>query len=194
MNLLIADDHTMHRQLICSLLDSVYPDATITQAESYPQVEAACARRRPALLILDIFMPGMNGLVGACDIIHGFPETKVLVCSAVDNPILIQTMLAFGARGYVSKTMSAESLLAGIDAVLNGNTYVPRDILSGAEGIHLTQRQWEILGMVCMGLSNKEIADRLGLSVSTVKFHISLILDTLKVHNRQQAISLCSLA
>jgi DNA-binding NarL/FixJ family response regulator len=194
MKLLVADDHAMHRQLIRSLLDSVYPDAEIMEAENYQQVKSACARRKPSLVILDVFMPGMNGLVGACEIIRRFPETKILICSAIDNPILVQTMLAFGARGYVSKTMPADRLLEGIDAVLNGNIYTPQDILTDTEDIHLTQRQWEILGMVCMGMGNKEIAGRLDLSVSTVKFHVGLILETLKVQNRQQAISLCSLA
>jgi DNA-binding NarL/FixJ family response regulator len=194
MKLLVADDHAMHRQLIRSLLDSVYPDAEIMEAENYQQVKSACAKRKPSLVILDVFMPGMNGLVGACKIIRRFPDTKILICSAIDNPILVQTMLAFGARGYVSKTMPASRLLEGIDAVMNGDTYTPQDILTDTEDIHLTQRQWEILGMVCMGMGNKEIAARLDLSVSTVKFHVGLILETLKVQNRQQAISLCSLA
>lgn len=194
MDLLIADDHAMHRQLIRTLLASVYPDAGLLEAEDYHQVLDACTRQDPALVILDIFMPDMNGLTGACDVIRRFPETRVLVCSAVDNPILVQTMLAFGARGYVSKTMSAGDLLEGIDTVLRGDIYIPRDIVADAKAIHLTERQWEILGMVCMGLSNKEIADRLALSVSTVKFHIGFILEALKVQNRQQAISLCSLA
>lgn len=193
MELLIADDHGLHRQLIRTLLAGVYPDAEILEAEDRHQVEAACAGHRPTLVLLDIFMPGMDGMTGACDIIRQFPDVKVVICSAVDNPILVQTMLAFGARGYVSKTMSAEDLLEAIDTVQHGDTYIPRRILSDATPIHLTERQWEILGMVCMGLSNKEIADRLGLSVSTVKFHVGLTLEALRVQNRQQAISLCSL-
>lgn len=194
MKLLIADDHAIPRQLLRSLLQGVYPDAAIVEAASYQQVICACEKHVPSLVLLDIFMPGMNGLVGACEIIRQFPSTRVLICSAVDNPILVQTMLAFGARGYVPKTMSVDHLLQGIDSVLNGGTYVPRGILADTRAIHLTQRQWEILGMVCMGLSNKEIAGRLNLSVSTVKFHIGLILEALRVQNRQQAMSVCSLA
>ena len=176
MNILIADDHTMHRELLKVLLEHNYPEATIMQAEDYLQVRSACIRHRPSLLILDVFMPGMNSLVEVGEIIRQFPKTKVLICSAIDNPTLIQTLLAFGARGYVSKSMSADNLLDGIETVLKGDHYTPSEILAGASNLHLTERQWEILGMVCMGLTNKEIARRLDLSVSTVKFHVGMVL------------------
>lgn len=191
MDMLIADDHIMYRQLLRPLLASAYPDATIAEAADYLQVCATCSRHQPRLLILDVFMPGMNSLAGVHEIIRLFPDMHVLICSAIDNPILVRTMLAFGARGYVSKTMPTDRLLEGIDAVLNDATYVPEDSLMDTESMHLTNRQWEILGMLCMGLTNKEIARRLDLSISTVKFHVGLILETLHVQSRQQAIASC---
>ena len=192
MDMLIADDHTLYRQLLRPLLASRYPDATIDEAEDFLEARAACIRHRPRLLILDVFMPGMDGLTGVHEIIRQFPGTRVLICSAIENPILIRTMLAFGARAYVSKAMPAERLLAGIDAVLSRGACMPPDLPEADARMQLSDRQWEILGMLCMGLTNKEIAYRLDLSISTVKFHVGLILETLRVRSRQQAIAACN--
>jgi DNA-binding NarL/FixJ family response regulator len=83
-------------------------------------------------------------------------------------------------------------LMDAIDRVLNGGTYVPERFRADASP--LTRRQSEILGMICSGLSNKEIAQRLEISVRTVKYHTGLVLEALGVQNRQQAMSLCGLA
>jgi len=193
MNILIADDHALHRELMRALLEKVYPKATIREAKNCSRAKTKCAEFKPELLILDVFMPGMNGLLGVHDITRLFPQTKVLVCSGVDNPILVGTMLAFGVCGYVSKSMSATKLLKAIDSVLNGKTFVPKQ-LTPSDDIQLTKRQSQILGMMCSGLTNKDIAEKLGLSLSTVKFHITLVLKALDVESRQQAISACGLA
>ena len=190
--MLIADDHALHRDLMRAKLESAYPEATIHEAEDYAQVKSACAKYKPKLLSLDLFMPGMGVLMGVHEIIQQFPETDVLICSAVDNAILVATLLAFGIKGYISKSMPAEMLMEAIDRVLHGGTYVPEPYRSTS--VRLTRRQSEILGMICSGLSNKEIAQRLDVSVSTVKFHTGLILEALGVQNRQQAMSLCGLA
>lgn len=190
MNILIADDHALHRELMRAKLESVYPNARIIEAENGVQVRIHCDESHPELLILDVYMPGMNGMAGVHEIVQMFPETKVLICSAVDNPVMVRTMLAFGIKGYVTKSMSTERLLKAIDTILAGGTFIPKSLQT--EDIHLTQRQTEILGMICSGLTNKEIADRLNLSLSTVKFHVSLILDVLGAQNRQQVISRCS--
>jgi two-component system, NarL family, nitrate/nitrite response regulator NarL len=192
MHMLIADDHALHRDLMRAKLESIYPEATIHEAEDYAQVESACARFRPKLLSLDLFMPGMGVLMGVQNIVRHFPDVAVLICSAVENPILVATLLAFGIKGYISKSMPAEALMEGIDEVLKGGTYVPEPFRSAST--RLTRRQSEILGMICSGLSNKEIAKRLEVSVSTVKFHTGLVLEALGVQNRQQAMSLCGLA
>jgi DNA-binding NarL/FixJ family response regulator len=192
MHLLIADDHALHRDLMHAKLESAYPGAMIHEAEDYAQTKSACARFRPKLLILDLFMPGMGVLMGVQDIVQQYQDTGVLICSAVDNPILVCTLLAFGIKGYIAKSMPAGMLMDAIDKVLKGGTYVPEPFRS--DSTRLTRRQSEILGMICSGLSNKEIAQHLGVSVSTVKFHTGLILEALGVQNRQQAMSLCGLA
>ncbi|HKI62456.1 MAG TPA: response regulator transcription factor [Mariprofundaceae bacterium] len=193
MDILIADDHALHRELMRTLIERVYPDAAIREAMNYSQTTAGCAKYKPELLILDVFMPGMNGLMGVNGIVKQFPQSRVLVCSGVENPILVSTMLAFGVCGYISKNISASKLLKAIGTVLNGKTFVPKELMP-AKDISLTQRQAEILGMMYSGLTNKEIAQTLDLSLSTVKFHVSLVLKALGVENRQQAVSACGLA
>lgn len=192
MNILIADDHTLNRNLLQGLLEAVYPQAKLFEASDYASTKQMSKKHKPDLLILDVSMPGHSGLHGVFEIVREFPDTKVLVCSAIENPILIRTMLSFGIRGYIPKTMPANELLKAIETVLQGEVYVPDEILAESP-IQLTARQAEILGLICTGVSNKEISKQLGISVHTVKLHVSAVLDILGVQNRQQAVGLCGL-
>jgi len=192
MKILIADDHGLSREFIRTLLESFYPDAEIFEAEDYRTAEYKCQKYKPALVVLDVSMPGMTGLLGVLEIIRKFPESKVLICSAIDNPSMIKAILSFGAKGFISKTMSSKELIRGIDCVLKDEIYIP-DFIDNAHSIHFTPRQSEMLGMICSGLSNKEIAKQLNVSVHTVKLHVSSVLGTLGVQNRMQAIALCGL-
>jgi len=192
MKFLIADDHGLNREFIRTLLENAYPDAEIFEAENYQTAEYKCREYKPTLVVLDVSMPGMTGLLGVFGIIRKFPESKVFVCSAVDNPVLIETILSFGASGFISKTVSSKELIRGIDCVLKDEVYIP-DSIDNAHSIHFTPRQSEMLGMICSGLSNKEIAKQLDVSVHTVKLHVSSVLETLGVQNRMQAIALCGL-
>jgi DNA-binding NarL/FixJ family response regulator len=192
MKFLIADDHGLNREFLRILLEKIYPRAEIFEAGDYHSAEHQCRQHKPTLVILDVSMPGMRGLLGVLDMIRKFPESNVLICSAVDNPILIGTMLSFGAKGFVSKASASEEFMRGIDCVLKGESYIP-DSLSHIPSIRFTARQSEILSMFCSGSSNKEIAKQLDVSIHTVKLHISSILESLGVQNRMQAIALCGL-
>jgi len=192
MKFLIADDHGLNREFIRTLLENVYPGGEILEAGDYRSAEYKCRKYKPALVVLDVSMPGTTGLLGVLEIIRKFPESKVLICSAIDNPVLIKTMLSFGAKGFISKAMSSKELLRGIDCVLKDEIYIP-DFLDNTRSIRFTPRQSEILGMVCSGLNNKEIATQLDISIHTVKLHISSVLESLGVKNRLQAIALCGL-
>lgn len=191
MDMLIADDQAMQRELIRSMLENAYPEASIYEAENFDQVKSTCDKFKPQVLILDLIMPGMCILMGVNDIVQQFQDTRILVCSVVDNPVLVCTILAFGVKGYISKNMPADKLLQGIDSVLHGGTYVPEQFRSIP--VHLTKRQAEIFSMICSGLCNKEIARRLHISTNTVKFHVGLIFKALGVQTRNQAIMLCGL-
>jgi len=192
MKILIADDHGLSREFIHTILKNMYSEAKIFEAEDYRSAECQCRKHQPALVILDVSMPGMAGLLGVLEITRKFPDSKVLICSAIDNPILIKTMLSFGVNGFISKGMSSKELTQGINSVLQGKVYIP-DCHVDARDMRLTPRQAEMLGMLCSGLSNREIAKQLDISVHTVKLHVSSVLEILGAENRMQAIALCGL-
>jgi DNA-binding NarL/FixJ family response regulator len=189
----IADDHDMHRDIIKIILESRYPDKDILEASDYDSLNDVCANLNPEFVLLDVCMPGMNGLSGVYKIIKAYAKTKFLICSAIDSPILVRTMLAFGAAGYVYKSMRANELLTSIDTVLQGGICAPPEVAQDPNGTSLTRRQWEVLGLMCNGKSNKEIANALNISVDTIKYHISELLKTLHAQSRVHAISICSL-
>jgi len=150
MKFLIADDHGLNREFIRILLEGMYPDAELFEAEDYHSAEYKCRKHKPDLVVLDVSMPGTTGLLGVFGIIRKFPESKVLICSAIDNPVLVETILSFGARGFISKVMSSKKLMRGIDCVLRGEIYIP-DYLTDPRATRFTARQLEILGMICPG-------------------------------------------
>ncbi|ATX78765.1 DNA-binding response regulator, NarL/FixJ family, contains REC and HTH domains [Mariprofundus aestuarium] len=192
MKILIADDHCLHRELVRTLLEVVYPDAEILEASDYSSVIEVCTSIQPAVVLLDLSMPNMNGLLSVNQIIDHFPNSRVIVCSASEHPILIQTIMSFGASGFIPKTLSCKELLTGVKRALEGEVYLPSSLNNDAN-IILTQRQSEILGFVCSGVSNKEIAAQLNVSLHTVKFHVGSVFEKLNVQNRQQLISLMGL-
>jgi len=192
MRFLIADDHALNREMMRTMLENTYSDAVIFEAEDYETAKVTCQRHKPILVVLDVSMPGTTGLLGVLEMIQRFPNSKVLICSAVDNPVLVRTMLSFGAKGFISKAMSSKELIRAIDCILKDEIYIP-DFIDNAHSIRFTPRQSEILGMICSGLNNKEIANQLDVSVHTVKLHVSSVLETLGVQNRMQVIALCGL-
>ena len=193
LHIVIADDHDMHRDIVKMVLESRYPDAEISEASDYEGLNRICADHTPEFVLLDVCMPGMNGLSGVYNIIKDYPKTRFLICSAIDSPILVRTMLSFGAAGYVYKSMTAKELLSCTEGVLQGGSCIPPEIARDPNGTSLTRRQWEVLGLMCNGKSNKEIANALNISVDTIKYHISELLKTLHAQSRVHAISICNL-
>lgn len=193
VHIVIADDHDMHRDIVKLILESRYPNAVIVEASDYDSLTGICTELKPEFVLLDVCMPGMNGLTGVHDIIQAQKKTKFLICSAVDSPVLVRTMLSFGAAGYVYKSMTANELLSCIDTILQGSVCIPPEIAHDPNGTSLTRRQWEVLGLMCNGKSNKEIANALNISVDTIKYHISELLKTLNAQSRVHAISICNL-
>jgi DNA-binding NarL/FixJ family response regulator len=192
MRILIADDHALHRELIRSLLEIQYPEAEFIEAEDFEATVRKCGEYRPSIIILDISMPGTTGLSGVIDIILQHRAAKVLICSSTENPILIKTLLSIGADGFVPKSLSASEFLRGVERVVNQGRYEPAQA-NRAASTQFSPRQLQVLGMLCSGMANKEIADQLGISIHAVKVHVSAILAILGVSNRQQIASECGL-
>jgi two-component system, NarL family, nitrate/nitrite response regulator NarL len=202
MKLLIVDDHPVLRDGLAALLMQIGPDTTVLQARDANE-GIALVDNHPDLdvVILDLAMPGMEGLQALSEFGRKRPDLPVIVLSSSEDPRDVRRALASGALGYVPKSASQHVLLSAIRLVLNGDLYVPPLILdekinatvprtTGTEGASnrlLTARQIEILTLSSEGKPDKTIAATLALSEKTVKTHITAIFKALNVVNRTQA-------
>jgi two-component system, NarL family, nitrate/nitrite response regulator NarL len=202
MKLLIVDDHPVLRDGLTALLLQGGSDTTVLQARDAAEGVAVLERDTDLdLIILDIAMPGMNGLLALSEFTRRRPDVPVIILSSSEDPKDVRAAIAAGALGYIPKSASQQVLLSAIRLVLDGNLYIPPLILdepphaterglAGADGTSnasLTTRQIEILVLLSEGKPNKTIAATLSLSEKTVKAHISAIFKALNVVNRTQA-------
>jgi len=203
MRILIVDDHTLFRRGFSLLLQRLYPEAEIEEASDVSTALEALRRTAVDLVLLDLAMPGMEGLSGLEQVRDAVPAAAIVIVSAISDSDRIREALERGARGYVLKTINDSALKHALSLVMSGETYVPAELLQerslkgmvgpgGKGGVenplaNLTDRQRDVLGLLMTGQSNKEIARDLGLLESTVKAHIKVILNKLSVANRTQA-------
>lgn len=188
MNALVIDDHPLYRGALATLARSLFgPDAVQEAAAAEP---ALAVRTPPDLVLLDFRLPALNGAEAVKAFRQRFPNAPVIVISASEDRREAQAAMRAGARAFVHKTASMEAIADVIQRVLAGATIEPRWDAGGMQApaaTELTSRQLEILGMLCEGISNKEVALRLGIAVITVKTHVSAIFRALGVVNRTQA-------
>ena len=200
MKLLVVDDHSVVREGLAALLLTFGKDTKVFGAEDGPQALAIVEKESDLdVVILDLAMPGMNGMKVLEELGSRRPGLPVMVLSASEEADYVRQTMAKGALGYVPKSASPDTLIAAIKFVLQGEIYVPPFMLnaSGAasssvnKGLpRLTKRQEEVLAALCKGLSNKGIARELDMSEKTVKAHITTIFRLLGVQNRTQAVNL----
>jgi len=196
----IADDHPLFRNALKLALDACVESADVLEAEDLDQTRALLAKNDDIdLVLLDLHMPGSNGLTGLVGIRCESPEVAVVVISANEDPGVIRRALDYGAAGFIPKSAGLEVLTEAVTAVLDCRTWVPphlhRSVAAMAGGdrdlagrmSRLTPQQFRVLQMVADGQLNKQIADRLGIQERTVKAHMSEIFAKLEVRNRTQA-------
>jgi DNA-binding NarL/FixJ family response regulator len=195
ITILLADDHEVVREgLRLSLLRS--PHLRIVGEASDGETAVSLAeRRRPDVVIMDLRMPGMDGLEATELVVAKVPDTKVLIFTAYSERALLQRGLESGARGYVLKEAPHESLLRAIEKVAAGETFVDPalmpDLVRGRDGGELlTEREREILQLLAEGMSNADVAQRLFISQETVKSHVRHILAKLEAETRTQAVAI----
>ncbi len=192
--LLLADDHTLLRQGLCSLL-SMAPDMLVvgeaaTGAEAIEQWKIL----RPDVVLMDIRMGDMDGLTAAEQIIQIDPGAGIVILSTYDGEDDIYRAVKGGVRGYLLKDVQADELLSCVRTVCKGGTYLPMSISSKlASHIRiddLTERELQILEQVAKGESNKAIARTLEIGEGTVKTHLRAILSKLDATSRTEAIAI----
>ena len=206
-NFLIADDHPLYREAILGVLSIGYPNAPTVECESIEQVEAYLAGGLlPDLLLLDLNMPGVQGLDGLERIRNQWPFVPVAVISAEDNRHTVMNAMALGAVGFIPKSLSRSAMAHAISTILSGDMFIPQEVLrfthpdlnpiqstfSKEALLTLTAKQLKVLQQLSTGASNKQIADHLHLSESTVKTHVSEVLKRLGVQNRVQAANMAN--
>lgn len=191
IRILVVDDHFVVRMGVCASLN-VEPDMRVV-AEAGDSAEALAAYRQhhPTLVLMDVRLPGMDGIETTSAILNEFPGAHILMLSTHAVEEEIYRSLQSGAAGYILKSAMREHLLSAIRMVSKGERYVDPSVASAlaARVSHrsLTARELEVLRMVAKGLSNKEIAAALNIAEITVKQHVSHVLEKLDVKDRTQA-------
>jgi DNA-binding NarL/FixJ family response regulator len=182
--ILLADDHALVAAGICKLLEPEF-DIVGTVETGRALVEAAPALN-PDVILLDISMPLLNGIDAATRIKQSVPGAKLIFITVHNDPNYVAEAFRAGASGYLLKRSAASELAAAIHQVLRGQLYLTPLVASqpvrSRAGLRLTPRQREVLQLVAEGYSAKEIAASLKLSVKTVEFHKSALMQKLRLH------------
>lgn len=143
------------------------------------------------MILLDIQLPGLNGVDGIAFLKRKWPQVPVLMLSSQDHPETVRLAMSRGAAGFISKADTADKIISLIHQVLRGEYDAQADMTVSSDNaempMHLTTRQCEVLELVCQGMSNKLIARKLGLSENTVRGHVQAILGFLNVNSRSEA-------
>ncbi|HLJ19550.1 MAG TPA: response regulator transcription factor, partial [Stellaceae bacterium] len=185
IRVVIADDHPLVRRALAASLDQVLSGAEITEVGSLPEATAALERGDTDLLLLDLQMPGMNGLASLAALRSAYPAVPVLVVSANEDPLIMREVLEFGASGFLPKSTPVAEIGSAVAAILAGGIWLPEAASAAyldesesalAQGIaELTPQQRRVLMLLTDGKSNKQIAFELAVTEATVKAHLSQI-------------------
>jgi len=202
MKLIIADDHTLFRngmalllkgQCNCEIWEGDGLDAALAEAESHPDVDLA---------LLDLHMPGMDGVEGIRRFKERHPKLPVIILTGAEEPQQIQDVLSAGASGFIPKSSTPPVMLSAIRLVLAGGTYIPPQMLSAVSAnahpavaavgherlpAQLTERQMQVLRLLAEGKPNKAICRELNIEEGTVKAHVATVFRVLDVTNRTEA-------
>ena len=192
--ILIADDHTVVRRGLRALLET-QPGWTICgEASNGSEAVEKAEKQQPDVVILDIGMPGMNGVLATIRIREVAPQARVLVLTMHNSEELIQSCLEAGAQGYVLKSDAERDLISAVDALIQHKTYFSqsatnvvletfrdkqREASEETSADRLTSREQEIVQLLAEGRSNKEVAASLGIATRTVESHRANIMSKL---------------
>lgn len=202
IRVVIADDHPVVRSGITALLSSL-PDFTVVgQATNGTEAIKECVLAKPDVLILDLQMPGVDGLAATREIVRVAPDVAILILTMYDDDESVFAAMRAGARGYLVKGAEQDEIARAVQAVAAGEAIFAPAIATRLLGFfasptppnapqpfpELTAREHEILDLLAAGMSNTAIGARLGLAVKTVANNVSAIFTKLQVADRAHAI------
>jgi NarL family two-component system response regulator LiaR len=202
IRILLADDHAIVREGTRRVLEDEDDMEVVAEAGDGEEAVKQATRLKPDIAIIDIAMPRLNGIEATKQIKELVPATAVLILTVFDNDRYVFSLLEAGAAGYLLKNVRGSELVEAIRSVYNGESVlhptiagkVLRRFMPSAQGAGrgtpavLTDRELEVLVLAAKGMSNKDIADKLYLSVRTVQGHLARIFDKLTVGSRTEAI------
>jgi len=202
IRIIIADDHTLLRDGLKALFASVPDIEVIGEAETGAGVITIADQLQPDVILMDIQMPGINGIQATRQIVEKHPDIGVIVVTMYKDDDSVFAAMRAGARGYILKGADQEEMLRAIRSVARGEAVFGPEIatrlvnffssppadLSPQAFADLTNREHEVLELIAQGLNNQAIASRLSISEKTVRNHISNIFNKLQVVDRAQAI------
>jgi two-component system response regulator NreC len=196
VKVIIADDHNVVREGLKMMLDAQPNLRVVAEAGDADTALRMTRAHRPAVLILDLNMPGRPTLEAIPDILAGSPGTRIVVLTMQDEPALAQATLRAGASGYVVKDAAGDELVHAVHVVLEGQTYLHPQLGARIATQHpvdeqsddLTDREREVLKLIALGHTNGEIAEQLLISVRTVESHRSHIQQKLHLAKRSELV------
>jgi DNA-binding NarL/FixJ family response regulator len=195
VRVLLVDDHTLVRAGIRSLLDGMEGYAVVGEASDGREALAQMRSQQPDVVLMDIAMKDLNGLETTVQIKRDFPGTRVVILSMHGTGDYVQQAIRAGASAYLMKDAATAELGIALQAVMRGEVYlspaVSKQVVesymlrpgSDKHAEQLTPRQREVLQMIAEGLSTKEIAYRMGVSVKTVETHRTQLMERLEIHD-----------
>lgn len=196
---LIVDDHTLFAEAIRATLEAKGVEVVAVVATGAGALEATAATR-PDLILLDLGLPDRSGLAVGADILHEWPETKVLALTALDDPRAVKEAMRTGFHGYLTKDTPVAKFVEAVLAAIGGQVVMPHRLAAHAAGARssrerevalmadqLTYRELDVLRLLADGMQGEAIARKLGISRNTVRTHVQSILTKLQVHSRLEA-------
>ena len=198
MRILLVDDHTLFREALLHVLKQFDSTAVVIEAATAREAIRMAAHYHDLdLILLDLALPGLNGLSALPELHELRPTTPLVILSASEDSTAVRQALEAGALGYIPKSSSSHEMITALRLVLAGEVYVPPVMLAALEGLEaasvqvtaasveeggvegLTPRQLEVLLLMAQGLSNKGICKRLNVAEGTVKLHVTAVMRAL---------------
>jgi NarL family two-component system response regulator LiaR len=199
IRVVIADDHDLFRSGLAVFVRACPELDLVGEATNSSDVMALCQRYNPDIVIMDLLMPATSGVNTIRSIRQRFPSTRVIALTNFEQEELVQSTIQAGAISYLLKNISVDQLNTAIHAAYEGKSTLAREAAQAlvsathrptADNFHLTGREREVLSMMIKGLTNVQIAEKLNISHSTAKKHVSNILAKLQTTSRTEAVAI----